>query len=137
MADKYVIIFKNLTSGFMNLENINYLAKLFQNNEHLKEKIVFILDNDSSCNSNQALMQMFNSLMGFNLFIGAYSNNAILEYKQLNQFELGKKIEAVPCDLNEFIKNKLNYKIKTYIISTEIYKNLLPIIKEIINGSFS
>ena len=44
----------------MNLEYINYLADIFSKKEELKDKFTFILQNDVSKESNQAIMQMYN-----------------------------------------------------------------------------
>lgn len=133
MENKVVIIFKDLTSGFMDLEKINYLADILNGNKILRKKMVFVLDNNSTNEANQALMQMYNSLMGFDIFIGAYSNNSFLEYKHLNQLELRKKIISFKGDFNEFLAKKYNnYNIKTYTITNDIYINLLSIIKEIL-----
>ena len=68
MEDKIIIIFKDLISGFMNLDKINYFADILKNNKSISEKLVFVLDNNSTNEANQALMQMYNSLLGFDVF---------------------------------------------------------------------
>lgn len=131
MEDKIIIIFKDLISGFMDLDKINYIADILKNNKSISEKLVFVLDNNSTNEANQALMQMYNSLLGFDVFVGAYANNSFLEYKHLNQLELRKKISTEKYNLNDFLIKKYNkYNIKTHIIKDNIYINLLSIIKE-------
>ena len=69
--NKNIIIFKNITEGFMNLKYINSLAEIFDKKKELKDKFVFILENNASNEVNQAIMQMFNKLIGFNIFVAA------------------------------------------------------------------
>lgn len=131
MPNKNIIVFKNITTGFMNLEYINYLANIFSKKEELKDKFTFILQNDVSKESNQAIMQMYNKLIGFDIFSAAFSKGCLLEYKELNELQLRGKIKAKNIELNEFLKNKYkDYKINLHIIENNIYQNILSIIKE-------
>lgn len=131
MPNKNIIVFKNITTGFMNLEYINYLADIFSKKEELKDKFTFILQNDVSKESNQAIMQMYNKLIGFDIFSAAFSKGSLLEYKELNELQLRGKIKAENIELNEFLKNKYkDYKINLHVIENNIYQNILSIIKE-------
>lgn len=133
MPKKYIVVFKNITNGFMDLEVINYLAALFTKNKTLKDKITFCLDNDVSHDSNQAIMQMYNSLIGFDIFELAHSNQQLLEYKPLNQLQLRKGLTAKNMDLNSYLNEKYkNYETKIYTIENNIYQNLLSIIEEVL-----
>ena len=126
MTDKHIIIFKNITDGFMNLEKINNLADIFELNPTLKDKIIFILDNNNSNESNQALMQMYNSLIGFDVFKASLKQKSLLEYKHLNNLQLRKKMIPKEIDLDKYIKEKYNNcNIKKYNITDDIYKNIL------------
>ena len=131
MQNKHVIIFKNITDGFMNLEYINYLAELFSKEPSLKNKITFILDNNLSLESNQALMQMYNQLIGFDIFEAAYSNGKLLEYKELNQLQLRREVKAISLDLSDYLDNKYS-NFKKYFIENSIYENVLSIIKGVL-----
>ena len=93
--NKNIIIFKNITEGFMNLKYINSLANIFDKKKELKDKFVFILQNNASNEANQAIMQMFNKLMGFKIFVAASSNGQLLEYKPLNELQLKHKINGI------------------------------------------
>ncbi len=131
MPNKKIIIFKNLTTGFMNLKYINYLADVLSKNNGLRENLVFILDNSASNESNQAIMQMYNKLLGYNIFSVAYSNGEILEYRELNDLELRKKINGINIELNSFLKEKYkDYNTEIHIIENDIYENILSIIGE-------
>ena len=130
---KHIIIFKNLTSGFMNLDYINYLTNIFSSNKKYKERISFILDNDASLGQNQTIMQMYNFLLGFEIFEAAHNNGMILKYKELNGIEIKKKINGKKQELNNYIKEKYgNKKIKIHIVNKNIYLNILLIVKEMI-----
>ena len=118
MQNKHVIIFKNITDGFMNLEYINYLAELFSKEPSLKNKITFILDNNLSLESNQALMQ-------------TYSNGKLLEYKELNQLQLRREVKAISLDLSDYLDSKYS-NFKKYFIENSIYENVLSIIKGVL-----
>lgn len=131
MADKHLVIFKDITSGFMNLDCINYLADIFEKNSELKNKITFILQNDVSNDNNQILMQMYNSLIGFDIFDAAFSNDTLLKFKHLNGLQLRKKVETEKKDLNEYLDEEYkNYNL--HIIENNVYENILSIIKEVL-----
>lgn len=133
MVDKHLVIFKDITSGFMNLDCINYLADIFEKNSELKNKITFILQNDVSNDNNQILMQMYNSLIGFDIFEASFSNDTLLRYKHLNGLQLRKKVEPEKKDLNEYLKEEYkNYNLKMHIIEDNVYENILSIIKEVL-----
>lgn len=130
MVSKNIIIFKNLTEGFMNLDGINYLADIFSKDESLKNRFTFILDNEVSNESNQAIMQMFNKLIGFDIFEAASSKGQLLEYKELNQLQLRNEIKANNISLDEFLDSKYkNSNIKKHIVEKNIYESILTIIK--------
>lgn len=133
MPNKYIIIFKDITEGFMDLKNINDLADIFESSKELRKKFSFFLQNNASNESNQAIMQMYNSLIGFDIFKGSYSKHRLLEYKYRNGLQLRKKIESENIDLETYLKNK--YKgdnLKIYYVTKNIYKELMQIIKECI-----
>lgn len=133
MPNKYIIIFKDITEGFMDLKNINDLADIFESSKELRKNFSFFLQNNASNESNQAIMQMYNSLIGFDIFKGSYSNHRLLEYKYRNGLQLRKKIESENIDLETYLKNK--YKddnLKIYYVTKNIYKELMQIIKECI-----
>lgn len=133
MSNKYIIVFKDITEGFMDLKYINYLADIFEKKSELKEKIVFILDNDASCSSNQAIMQMYNSLIGFDVFKAAFIGDKMLEYKYLNGLQLRKKIACQEGDFRTYIDEKYkNDKVQIYTIESDLYKSLLSIIKGVL-----
>ena len=129
--NKNIIIFKNITEGFMNLRYINSLAEIFDKKKELKDKFIFILENNASNEVNQAIMQMFNKLIGFNLFVAASSNGQLLEYKPLNELQLRHKIEGVEISLQEYLSNKYkDYQLNTHIVEKDIYQNIISIIEE-------
>ncbi len=131
MVDKYIVVFKDITSGFMCLECINYLADVFTKIPNLKNKVVFILQNDVSQNNNQAIMQMYNTLIGVDIFKAASSKGTLLRYKHLNGLQLRKKVESEKKELNEFLQEEYkNCTLKMYIIEDHLYENILSIIKE-------
>lgn len=133
MPNKYIIIFKDITEGFMDLKNINDLADIFESSKELRKNFSFFLQNNASNESNQAIMQMYNSLIGFDIFKGSYWNHRLLEYKYRNGLQLRKKIESENIDLETYLKNK--YKddnLKIYYVTKNIYKELMQIIKECI-----
>lgn len=137
MADKYIIIFKNKTNGFMNLENINNLADIFELNPILKNKIGFILENEENKENNQALMQMYNTLIGFDIFKASYQENSLLIYKHLNKLQLKKELITQNITINDYLKDKYdNHNLKKYEITEDIYKNIFMIIKEIIKWQY-
>ena len=129
--NKNIIIFKNITEGFMNLKYINSLAEIFDKKKELKDKFVFILENNASNEVNQAIMQMFNKLIGFNIFVAASSNGQVLEYKPLNELQLKHKIEGVEISLQDYLNNKYkDYQLNTHIVENDIYQNIISIIEE-------
>ena len=129
--NKNIIVFKNLTEGFMNLKYINFLVDTLSVNKELQESYVFVLDNDNSNEKNQALMQMYNSLMGFNIFVCAYSNGELLEFKRLNGLQLRRKVESKKMDLKEFLNDKYkDYNIIVHVVENDLYQNIMRIIKE-------
>lgn len=131
MQNKYIIIFNDITEGFMNLKNINDLAEIFKNSKEMKKRCSFFLQNNVSIESNQAIMQMYNSLVGFDIFKGAYSNHRLLEYKYRNGLQLRKKIESENIDLETYLKNEYkDSNLKIYYITKNIYKELMKILKE-------
>ena len=130
-GNKHIIIFKNITKGFMNLKYINSLANIFDKKKDLKDKFVFILQNSASNEENQAIMQMFNKLIGFNFFIAASSNGQVLEYKPLNELQLKHKIDGVEITLQDYLNNKYkDYQLNTHIVENDIYRNIISIIEE-------
>lgn len=132
MSNKYIIVFKNITEGFMDLKHINYLADVFQKKK-LKEELIFILDNDANSSKNQAIMQMYNSLIGFDVFKAAFMGKKMLEYKHLNGLQLKKEIPCQEIDFHTYINERYNSdKIMLYTIESDLYKNLLSIIKEVL-----
>ena len=129
--NKNIIIFKNIIEGFMNLRYINSLAEIFDKKKELKDKFIFILENNASNEVNQAIMQMFNKLIGFNLFVAASSNGQLLEYKPLNELQLRHKINGEEISLQEYLSNKYkDYQLNTHIVEKGIYQNVIPIIEE-------
>lgn len=131
MLNKNIIIFKNITEGFMNLKYINFLADTFAIDKELKDKYVFVLDNDSTNEENQALMQMYNALMGFDIFVCSYSNGELLEYKRLNGLQLRRKIEGKKEELNDYLNNKYkDYKMNVHVVDNNLYQSIMTIIKE-------
>lgn len=137
MQNKYIIIFKDITDGFMDLKNINSLSSILEGNKELRNHLSFFLQNSLSNESNQAIMQMYNSLMGFDIFEASYSNHHLLEYKYRNGLQLRKKIEAENLDLETYIKDKYkNNNIRIYYVTKDIYINLMSIIKECIEWQY-
>ena len=130
-GNKNIIIFKNITEGFMNLKYINSLANIFDKKKELKDRFVFILQNNASNEANQAIMQMFNKLMGFNIFVAASSNGQLLEYKPLNELQLKHKINGIDISLQEYLENKYKgYQLNTHIVENDVYRNIISIIEE-------
>lgn len=130
-GNKNIIIFKNITEGFMNLKYINSLANIFDKKKELKDKFVFVLQNNASNEANQAIMQMFNKLMGFNIFVAASSNGQLLEYKPLNELQLKHKINGIDIYLQEYLENKYKgYQLNTHIVENDVYRNIISIIEE-------
>lgn len=129
--NKNIIIFKNITEGFMNLKYINSLANIFDKKKELKDKFVFILQNNASNEANQAIMQMFNKLMGFKIFVAASSNGQLLEYNPLNELQLKHKINGIDISLQEYLENKYKgYQLNTHIVENDVYRNIISIIEE-------
>ena len=129
--NKNIIIFKNITEGFMNLKYINSFANIFDKKKELKDKFVFILQNNASNEANQAIMQMFNKLMGFKIFVAASSNGQLLEYKPLNELQLKHKINGIDISLQEYLENKYKgYQLNTHIVENDVYRNIISIIEE-------
>lgn len=129
--NKNIIIFKNITEGFMNLKYINSLAEIFDKKKELKDKFVFILENNASNEVNQAIMQMFNKLMGFKIFVAASSNGQLLEYNPLNELQLKHKINGIDISLQEYLENKYKgYQLNTHIVENDVYRNIISIIEE-------
>lgn len=133
MQNNYIIIFKDITEGFMDLAKINFIADILKKHKDLKNHLSFFLENNLKEESNQAIMQMYNRLLGYDIFKGSYSNHHFLEYNYRNEFQLRKKLELQSIDLETYLKNKYqNTKIKTYYVTKDIYKELMSILKECI-----
>ena len=129
MVDKHIVVFKNITTGFMNIEHISYVAEIFKRRPELKSKISFILENNESLETNQNLMRIYNNLIGFDIFIAAASNGNVLEYKKLNEFQSKKKFIGIKLDLDKYLNEKYG-KIKKIIVESNIYSSILSIIQE-------
>ena len=131
MLNKNIIIFKNITEGFMNLKYINFLADTFALDKELKNKYVFVLDNDSTSEENQALMQMYNALMGFDIFVCASCSGELLEYKRLNGLQLRRKIKTKKEDLMAYLNNRYSDCVtKIHVVENNLYQSIMTIIKE-------
>lgn len=133
MAEVYnVIIFKDITAGFMNIDEILDIQNRIDK-KSIRDKLCFCLMNSATLEKNQTIMQMFNGLIGFDIFKYAVADDKLVKYKFLQDNQLRKEnITAEEFnfdDFENFLKNDLKQqKLKFTIIENEIFKNLKKII---------
>lgn len=124
-----VIIFKDITSGFMNADKIINLAKKFEKNQNLKESTIFVLLNNSTIEKNQSIMQMFNGLIGLDIFKFAFADNKAIKYNFLEDRKLCKE-NIITQELNsnllkQFLQTELQTKnIKYLVIEDDVWKGI-------------